>query len=101
MNKKLVYHNTKSEFIQNILEEGLTAGSFSDKPIKAFGDIWLAIELSDLPSYNIHEYGKVKAYEPEWVIGEDLQGYPITLSIPAELFYITDSKGKILKRLGE
>lgn len=99
MKEKYVYHNTKSEFLPNIIKEGLTAGSFSDKPIQVFGDIWLAVKLSDLPSYNIHNYGGVNAYEPTWEIGEDLEGYPITESIPSEKIYRVNKNGKILGRL--
>jgi len=89
---KWVYHNTKKEFLPAIKTEGLSAGSFSDKPIDFGGDVWLAVERSILPERTQeHNYGKVRAIEPAW---DDFV-------ISSDLIYVSDKKGKIIGNLNE
>ena len=87
--KDLVYHNTSSENLPSIKAEGLTAGSFSSRPIAAFGDVWLAVSLADLGPVQRHSYGKVTSFET------DLDNSPV----PEEKIYLSDKHGKIIGRL--
>jgi hypothetical protein len=87
----LVYHNTRSENIPSIKAEGLTAGSFSSRPIAAFGDVWLAVSLADLGPVQQHSYGKVTSFET------NLDSSPV----PVERVYLSDKRGKIIGRLSD
>lgn len=92
-----VFHNTTLENLELIKKEGMTAGSFSNKPIKFFGDIWLAVKKSDLPKYQVHNYGNYIAYEPNYITGYDKEGFPIEKGIPFNKIVIVNSKGKAVK----
>ena len=83
-----VFHNTRSEFLPAIRREGLTAGTFSDRPVAFGGDVWLAVRVSDLPPLASHSYGGRIAYEPRQRVREaeagpgegraaQLQGRPV------------------------
>ena len=85
----LVYHNTKSEFLDAIKKEGLTAGTFSTRPIDFGGDIWLAIDESLLGKTQNHQYGNVIALEPNWD----------KLVVPKESIFLSNRNGKILGKL--
>jgi len=85
-----VYHNTKSEFLEQIKKEGLVQGSFSNKPIDMGGDIWLAIDKKILPTKTQeHQYGSVTAIEPAWN----------NFIIEPDKLYLANKRGKILGRL--
>ncbi len=104
-----LYHNTKREYLDDIKKHGLTAGAFSDRPIDFGGDIWLAINIKDLPQAeqtDSHPYGNVISYEPSYIQknewGEELQdneGFPLEISIPPSKIFIANKKGKIIKPL--
>ncbi len=110
-NTQWLYHNTKKEYLDDIKKHGLTAGSFSDKPIDFGGDIWLAINIKDLPQgeqTHSQPYGNVISYEPSYVKkdewGEELQddeGFPLEVPISPSKIFVADKKGKIIKPLLE
>ena len=87
---KLVYHNTRSEFLDQIKEEGLSAGTFSTRPIDFGGDVWLAVEESALGSTQNHQYGNVIALEPNWS----------NLVIQKENIFLVNKNGKMIGKLG-
>jgi hypothetical protein len=111
INKTWLYHNTRKEYLDDIKKYGLTAGSFSDKPIDFGGDIWLAVNIKDLPQAEgtpSHSYGNAISYEPSYIKknewGEELQdneGFPLESSIPPSVIFVADKKGKIIRPLLE
>jgi hypothetical protein len=80
-----VFHNTHSKDIKSIMEEGLTQGSFSEKPIDYGGDTWIAVKKSDLPNAQVHDVDGVKWYEPA-----NLEANPVT----GDKIIIVDKKGR-------
>jgi len=86
---KLVYHNTSHEFLDQIRQEGLTAGTFSTRPIDFGEDTWLAVEESDLGETQNHQYGNVIALEPNWD----------NLVIPKEKIFLVNKSGKVIGNL--
>lgn len=86
-----VYHNCSSEDLASIEKEGMTGGSFSDKPISVPGkDRWIAVDLKDIPPYQYHRYGNVIAYEPKW---------DTSAVIPPDKITEVNRRGKFLRRL--
>ena len=88
----LLYHNTSRKFLESIRKSGLTAGSFSDKPIDFGGDVWLAVDQSKLKGAQVHQYGGVKSWEPKYEVGVDKSGYPIREPIPPEALVVYNPK---------
>jgi hypothetical protein len=86
---KLVYHNTKREFVDAIKVDGLTGGTFSTRPIDFGGDIWLAVDENVLGKYQSHQYGQVVALEPNW---DELVIHPDNI-------FLADKKGKVVGKL--
>lgn len=91
----LVFHNTKKDFLGVIKSEGLTAGTFSDRPIDFGGDVWLAVEETILGKTQKHQYGDVMAIEPRW---EGEQGETV-LTVPPEMIFLVNKNGRILGKL--
>jgi len=89
ISKNWVYHNTKSDFLYDIIKEGFVQGSFSDRPIDFGGDVWLAVDKNILPS-NIqeHQYGNAIAIE-----------LPGGFIISPDQLYLATKKGKIIRKL--
>ncbi len=95
-----VYHNTRADALKDIEANGLTAGAFSDKPIKFSGDKYIAVDKSDLPDVQSHQYGDTISHETNFVTGYDKNGFPIESSLSPDKIYEVNSKGKVLRRLG-
>lgn len=79
-----VFHNTSSAHAADILQNGMNAGSFSDRPIAFGGDAWVAVPLDNVGWYSAHSYGNCIAVEPHYTrdlnndpLGKDEDGLPI------------------------
>lgn len=95
-----VYHNTRGSELDAIAQEGMTAGSFSKRPIDFGGDSWIAVRRDDISgSIQEHPYGAEVALEPTW--GEAAPGYSQTMPIPPDRLYLVDRNGRLIRKLSE
>ncbi len=113
----LVYHNTKSQYLDDIKREGLDAGSFASRPIDFGGDVWLAVSKADLPNYQEHQYGAATALEPAWeytkypAVYDDVQkkevedlsadGELARHNVPADKIFVVTKRGRVIAKLSD
>ncbi len=96
-----VFHNTNKDALAGIEKEGMSAGSFSDKPIDFGGDSWIAIRRDRLGDFQQQTYGKVTSLEPTWEIGTNPDGTPIYRMISPNDLVLVDKNGKVIRTLGQ
>lgn len=99
-----VFHNTSLGTLSSILQEGLTAGSFTRKPIDFGQNTWIAVPERYLPEYQEHDYAGARALEPNWE-REKIYSYDDDMntvtkpgpekSIPFDLVIVCDKNGYV------
>lgn len=108
--KGYVFHNTTQEALDQIKQEGLSAGSFTLRPFDFVPGqgVYLAVKKSDLKNIEEHQYGKEWAIEPSYIrrdeYGQEVKGddgYLIYDAIPTNKIYLVDKKGIVISRIDQ
>lgn len=96
-----VFHNTTPEAIAQIVQEGMDAGSFAERPIDFGRKAWLAVRKTDLAPYSTHQYGGVLAYEPTWEVWDKDFLKKERRNLPASILVRVNSRGRVIRWSGK
>ena len=106
LGREWVFHNLTAENARQVLAEGMSGGSFSDRPGDFGRSHWVAVRISDLGECSTHQYGPLLAYEPHWsrhpdgdglwTEKHDPDGCPIYRTIEPARILGVDRRGRVL-----